>query len=440
MYKNEDILKGVELISDFHNNIRPKFTDNNFLQISSEWFPNVVKYNNRGLDNKVIELILDVLTDLNIVNLRVAKELHETLKEAYKAFQRVLIMKGGGIKGLSYVGALKELENHYNFNWYAGTSAGAISATLLAAGFTNQELSKILKNKDFNDFKDASFLRKWINLFIKHGFYKAHTFSEWLNDLLNEKFSKQYQIELKDIFEITGNRITIFASRRFKSAVIFDSHNNQQNKSATFAARCSMSIPIIFTPEKDSGFNLYDGGLQNNFPIDKILENSPYANFIGLYLGSNKFTLPKKQNPIIAIFKDLVSLSLEKNDYDMLRKHENHIVIIDTEPISVLNFNLSEVEKKFLIEAGSLGAIKFLDKQGKINLSDYNYNERLNSHEKIRETLKRKSKTSNFFLWTKVILTITILCVIITILLWSIFILISYILSFILEVFIQVFF
>ncbi|WP_203257796.1 patatin-like phospholipase family protein [Hyunsoonleella ulvae] len=413
MSSNEDILRGIELITHFHENIRPKITDKNFLQISSEWFPVVVKYNNRDLDEKAIDLILDVLTELNVKNLRAAKELNKTLKRVYKSLQRALIMKGGGIKGLSYVGALKELEKYYSFNWYAGTSAGAISAILLASGFTNNELEKVLKNKNFNDFKDASSVKKWFNLLIKHGFYTAHTFSEWLNDLLNEKFDKYYQIKLKDIYKITGNRITVFASRRFKSAVVFDSNNNEKNNSATFAVRCSMSIPFIFTPQRENGFNVYDGGLQNNFPIDKILEDSPYADFLGLYLGSEKYKLPQKQNAIISMIKDLVSLSIEKNDYEVLRKHENKIIIIDTDPISVLKFNLSEEEKKFLIEAGSLGVLNYLDKQGKISKNNFNYHERKKNHEEIRKSLIQKNKKSKLIKRVKIIVIIALIILIV---------------------------
>jgi predicted acylesterase/phospholipase RssA len=48
-----------------------------------------------------------------------------------------LIMKGGGAKGLAYVGALQVLEQYgYKFTWFVGTSAGAITAVLLAAGYT----------------------------------------------------------------------------------------------------------------------------------------------------------------------------------------------------------------------------------------------------------------------------------------------------------------
>src|SRR5262249_28942010 len=45
----------------------------------------------------------------------------------------ILVMKGGGVKGIAYVGALETLEKYgYHFNHFVRTSAGAISAALLA--------------------------------------------------------------------------------------------------------------------------------------------------------------------------------------------------------------------------------------------------------------------------------------------------------------------
>jgi predicted acylesterase/phospholipase RssA len=40
------------------------------------------------------------------------------------------------VKGLAYVGAIKELEKYYKFDRFIGTSAGAIAAVLLGAGYT----------------------------------------------------------------------------------------------------------------------------------------------------------------------------------------------------------------------------------------------------------------------------------------------------------------
>ncbi|HQX48539.1 MAG TPA: patatin-like phospholipase family protein, partial [Planctomycetaceae bacterium] len=62
-----------------------------------------------------------------------------------EAAPHALVMKGGGIKGLAYVGALEILARKYEFNWFVGTSAGAITAILLGAGYTAGELTEILE-------------------------------------------------------------------------------------------------------------------------------------------------------------------------------------------------------------------------------------------------------------------------------------------------------
>ena len=54
------------------------------------------------------------------------------------------VFSGGGIKGFAYVGAIQALEEKgIKFERVAGTSAGAILATFIAAGFNAQELEKI---------------------------------------------------------------------------------------------------------------------------------------------------------------------------------------------------------------------------------------------------------------------------------------------------------
>jgi predicted acylesterase/phospholipase RssA len=51
--------------------------------------------------------------------------------------------KGGGAKGIMYAGALHEIREHgYWFRAVAGSSAGAITAALIAAGLKPDELEK----------------------------------------------------------------------------------------------------------------------------------------------------------------------------------------------------------------------------------------------------------------------------------------------------------
>ncbi len=63
-----------------------------------------------------------------------------------------LIFEGGGVKGIAYVGALRELQKRKilkNIKRVAGTSAGAINAVLLSIGCTLKETQEILSTLDF---------------------------------------------------------------------------------------------------------------------------------------------------------------------------------------------------------------------------------------------------------------------------------------------------
>ncbi len=53
------------------------------------------------------------------------------------------VFEGGGVKGIGLVGAVAEVEKAgYEFVNLAGTSAGAIVASLLAVGYTAEELKR----------------------------------------------------------------------------------------------------------------------------------------------------------------------------------------------------------------------------------------------------------------------------------------------------------
>jgi len=62
-----------------------------------------------------------------------------------------MVFEGGGAKGMVFVGALQELERRgHTPGRLLGTSAGAIMATFIAAGFSSDEMQNALKEKDQN--------------------------------------------------------------------------------------------------------------------------------------------------------------------------------------------------------------------------------------------------------------------------------------------------
>ena len=68
-----------------------------------------------------------------------------------------LVFEGGGVKGIGLAGAVETLEQHgYKPQNVAGTSAGAISASLLAAGYSAEELKEIIIGLDYRQFQDKA--------------------------------------------------------------------------------------------------------------------------------------------------------------------------------------------------------------------------------------------------------------------------------------------
>lgn len=57
-----------------------------------------------------------------------------------------LSLAGGGIKGVSHIGAIKALEEaDIKFDYISGTSSGSIIATLYACGYNTEEMYEIFK-------------------------------------------------------------------------------------------------------------------------------------------------------------------------------------------------------------------------------------------------------------------------------------------------------
>src|SRR3954447_5975701 len=71
------------------------------------------------------------------------------------------VFEGGGAKGIAFVGALDALrESGHTLRRFVGTSAGAITATLLAADFSRDEIvAAVMEKLDgkprFSSFMDV---------------------------------------------------------------------------------------------------------------------------------------------------------------------------------------------------------------------------------------------------------------------------------------------
>ena len=99
------------------------------------------------------------------------------------------VFEGGGVKGIAFAGALAVAEQAGLRRWknVAGTSAGAIVASLLATGYDAKGLKEILAQAEYRRFADyglGGLPRGIVNSLWMRGLAPGRYFSGWLRELI----------------------------------------------------------------------------------------------------------------------------------------------------------------------------------------------------------------------------------------------------------------
>ena len=199
-------------------------------------------------------------------------------------------MKGGGVRGLAYPGALEVLEQKgilQNIDNVAGSSAGAIAGLIISLGYSSVEIDSVLQSLKIGEFNDGKFFYSKIRrIKNEYGMYKGDAFEAWLTHIVEFKtgnadltFNELHQMHLADNkfkdFYCTGTNITQQRLETF-------SWKTWPNMKLRTAVRISSCIPFYFTPVsidsagnevplKDTlaNYDLYvDGGMLCNYPIN----------------------------------------------------------------------------------------------------------------------------------------------------------------------------
>jgi NTE family protein len=157
-----------------------------------------------------------------------------------------LVLGSGGARGLAHIGVIHWLEeNNYNIRSIAGSSIGALIGGIYAAGKLDEyeQWVRAIKKIDIVTLLDLS----W----GKSGLVKGDKIINTLVGLVGEQLIEDLPIHYTAVATDLKNQKEIW----MKSGKLFD------------AIRASMSIPLFFTPFKDRGVDLVDGGILNPVPV-----------------------------------------------------------------------------------------------------------------------------------------------------------------------------
>lgn len=305
-----------------------------------------------------------------------------------------LVFEGGGVKGIAYGGALTELEQKgilSGIERVAGTSAGAITAVLLAVGYTHEEVSDVVANTNFNDFADDSYgyVRDAKRFLDDFGLHKGDAFRKWIGKLIRVKLGKK-DITFKELSE-SNNTLDLYLVATNLSDQVSEifSHTHTPNMELRDAARMSMSIPLYFKCiryGKDQDI-IVDGGVAWNYPVN-IFDNKKYLSnpengesveysdaedyvfnheTLGFRLDSlkemefnesNWANVPKNVDGILDYAMALIGFMHSTANKKHLHENDwNRTVFIDSLDVNTTDFDLSDSKIKDLINSGKQGVI-----------------------------------------------------------------------------------
>lgn len=286
-----------------------------------------------------------------------------------------LVFKGGGVLGIAYAGSVLELEKQgilSNIKKVAGTSAGAIVATLVALKYTPREILDIINSTDFQSFEDGGF--NPLRLLSKYGLYKGDEFLLWIKEIILKK-TLSSTATFKDLKDDKFLDLHIFATQLNTRTLKRFSFEDTPYTIVAEAVRASMSIPMFFNAFKlTHDENIYvDGGCIYNYPLSAfdVLKDNPET--LGLFLGdlnnSKLYDNELDYNSIVQYMKALIETVLDSQNVD-LKMHKDDVartIMIDSLGVSPINFNITTEQKIALFKSGQ-EAVQNYFKDKTINL------------------------------------------------------------------------
>jgi NTE family protein len=309
-----------------------------------------------------------------------------------------LVCEGGGVKGIGLAGAFSVLEEHgFRPQNVAGTSAGAITAALIAAGYSAAELKDVIFGMDFLRFRDVALedkiplIGKGVSIVKDLGIYEGKYFESWIGELLEAKGAKTFSALATDEFgddpryryrlqviasDTTSHRLLVLPRDAAELGI------DPDELEVARAVRMSMSIPIFFEPvsitngKTNREHVIVDGGMLSNYPVwlfDCPADQVPTWPTFGLLLVEPHPTTPigarlpapeRAARGLGGLFKYVKAMAdtmMEAHDRLYVEKANfARTIPIPTLGIGTTEFEITEARKEALYESGRTAAEQFL--------------------------------------------------------------------------------
>ncbi|MGF2944884.1 patatin-like phospholipase family protein [Mycobacterium sp. Lab-001] len=294
-----------------------------------------------------------------------------------------LVCEGGGVRGIGLVGAVEALaEADYRFPRVAGSSAGAIVASLVAAlqaaGEPLSRLAEVMRSIDYRKFLDRSLIGRvpviggGLSLLVSDGVYQGAYLERLIGGLLGDlgvrTFGDLRTGEKPEQFAWSLVVTTSDLSRRRLVRIPWDLPDygvEPDDFPVARAVHASAAIPYVFQPVRVAGATWVDGGLLSDFPVQLFdeLDGRPRWPTFGIRLSARPGIPPTHpvHGPVslgIAAIETL--MSNQDNAYIDDPCTVRRTIFVPADEVSPIDFNLSAQQRDALYRRGLRAGRQFL--------------------------------------------------------------------------------
>ena len=310
--------------------------------------------------------------------------------------QADLVLEGGGVKGIALVGAVAALADAgYSFPRVAGSSAGAVvaslTAALQAAGEPVERLSELVGSVDYRRLRDPGWLGRVpvvgrpLALLVHDGLYEGRYLEDFLTGALGELGVRTFG----DLRIPAGDPAAegLAPDRAYRLVVTVSDLSRQRlvrlpwdlpdygvdDLPVARAVRASAAIPFYFRPVRQptplGAATWVDGGLLSSFPValfDVPDTVDPRWPTFGVRLTTSPPT-PAVVRPVegpigIALAALDTLLTDQGNAYLEDDCTVERTVFVPTSDISIVDFDLGPQAAQALYRSGRAAAEEFLSR------------------------------------------------------------------------------
>lgn len=277
-----------------------------------------------------------------------------------------LVFEGGGVKVVAYCGALDVLEQAgvlRQVTAVAGTSTGAITATLVALGYSPAELRETMLELNRHTFEDG-WLDGPIRLVEHYGWHRGGVFRKWMATQVAAKLDCP-NATFADLAAAGRPDLRVVATNvRTQQPEIF-SVASSPDVALAHAVRMSISIPFFFAAVEHDGGVYVDGGTTWNYPVEIFDREHPNPRTLGFHLDWRDRPPPAPTDvDDLLVFAKVVYesvLAVQLDNFQRSRTDLDRTVVIDDLGLLATDFDITPEQKLELIAQGAGATRTFLE-------------------------------------------------------------------------------